>query len=267
MRFKYTDYHVHTAPWSHDIMHGGPSFEDYLDIAEKNRINICFLNHFELFYIENDPKYPFHGEGKIEQYLEELDKIKESHEFVLSGLEVDYYQDRETELREFMDEYESQLDFIAGTLHETDYGYPVTTREKLLKLLEKKQVKSIVDEFFNLSRKMINSGIFKNVCHLDTIFRYINKKDVKPSFNTDVSNDRVFELGRMCMEREIAIEYNLSGRKYSLKRPFPGKRVIKVLKKEGARVFVGSDSHSTNYFKAQIRRVKRAYKFLRKYEK
>lgn len=265
MKFKYTDYHVHTD-WSHDIMKDGPSFQDYVTIAERNRINICFLNHYELYYIENDPTYPFYG-GKLENYLEELDRIKENHEFVLSGLEVDYYEDREDQLREFMDDYEKQFDFIAGTLHETDYGYPVTTREKLLKLLQKKRIKNIVDEFFVLSEKMIKSRIFRNVCHLDTIFRYINRKDLKPSFDIDVSHERVLNLGRICIENDVAIEYNLSGRKYKLKRPFPAKSVIKILKNEGAKVFVGSDSHSTNYFRAQIRRVKKAYKVLERVDR
>ena len=265
MKFKYTDYHIHTSPWSHDIQYSGPCFEDYIQLAEKHKINICFLNHYELYYIETDKNYPFHG-GKIVDYLEELDKLKEQYEFVLSGLEVDYYQDREEELREFMDEYERQFDFIAGTLHETDYGYPVTTRERLLKLLQKKKIKTIVNEFFELSEKMIDSKIFKNVCHLDTIFRYINRKDVKPSFDVDVSHDRVIELGRRCIKNNIAIEYNLSGRKYSLKRPFPSKKVVKLLIREGAKIFVGSDSHSTNYFHAQIPRVKKAYKWLKKKE-
>ena len=136
MKFKYTDYHVHTR-WSHDIKDFGPYFEDYIKVAEKNKINICFLDHYELYYIENDKNYPFYGDGKINQYLEEVDKFKENYEYVLSGLEVDYYIDREMELWEFMDDYGKQIDFIAGTLHETEFGYPITTREKLLQLLKK----------------------------------------------------------------------------------------------------------------------------------
>jgi len=262
MRFKYTDYHVHTN-WSHDIAEFGPSFEDYLIIAEKNRINVCFLDHYELYYIENDPSYPFYG-GKIVDYLEQVDKIKERYDFALSGLEVDYYPDREDELRNFMDDYGKDFDFIAGTLHETKSGLPVTTREKLMKLLEQERLKYVVDRFFALSRQMIDSQIFENICHLDTIYRYINKHDVTPTFDIDVSNKRPLELGRLCIKKGIRIEYNLSGKVYPINRPFPAKRVIIKLRREGAKFFVGSDSHSLNYFRRNIRRVKKAYKYLKK---
>lgn len=263
MKFKYTDYHVHTR-WSHDIKDFGPNFEDYIKVAEKNKINICFLDHYELHYIENDKNYPFYGDGKINQYLEKVDKLKENHEYVLSGLEVDYYIDREMELWEFMDDYRKQIDFIAGTLHETEVGYPVTTRDKLLELLRKKKIKDIVDEYFELMERLINSKIFKNICHLDTIFRYINPKDLRPTLDIDVSDGRVLELGRMCIKNKIKIEYNLSGITYPIRRTFPSKKVIKQLNKEGARIFVGSDSHSVNYFRTKIQKVKKAYKFLKK---
>ena len=266
LKFAATDFHIHTR-WSHDIKEFGPLFEDYVKVAEKNRINICFLDHYELYCIENDKSYPFFGEEKINQYLEEVDKIKENYEFVLSGLEVDYYIDREDSLREFMDDYERQLDFVAGTVHEIDYGFPVTTREKLIKLLEKKKIKTVVDEYFELMERLINSKIFKNICHLDTIFRYLNPKDLKPTLDCDISDERVLNLGRLCIENRISIEYNLSGIKYPIARSFPSKQVIKQLNEEGARIFVGSDSHSVNYFRTKIHKVKKAYKFLKKNKK
>lgn len=264
-KYKYTDYHIHTR-WSHDIKEFGPSFEHYARIAEKKKINICFLEHYELFPIENDPTYPFYG-GKIEQYLEEVDDVKATYDFVLSGLEIDYYEQREEELHNFMEEYGNQLDFIAGTLHETTIGYPVTTREKLVRLLQQNRIKDVVDNFFRLSKLMIQSELFENICHLDTIFRYINPNDIQPTFDTDVSDERILELGRLCIKKNIRIEYNLSGPKYPIGRTFPSKKVVKKLAKEGAQFFIGSDSHSTNYFKTKIRKIKKATKYINKLEK
>lgn len=262
-KFVITDFHVHTK-WSSDITENGPTFEAYLPIAEKNKINICFLDHYELYHVKNNINYPFYGDGKIEQYIEQMDKIKENFDFVLSGLEVDYYLDKDVELKEFMDNYGKAFDFIAGSLHETDVGLPFTTREKLIELLSKKKIKSVVDEYFELMRKMIESKIFENVCHLDTIFRYINPKDIKPTSDVDVSDERILELGRLCIKNKIRIEYNLSGFRYPISRPFPSNIVIKKLKKEGGEFFIGSDSHSINYFRSVIPSVKKAYKFLNK---
>ncbi|MBD3342000.1 MAG: histidinol-phosphatase HisJ family protein [Candidatus Lokiarchaeota archaeon] len=255
MKYKYTDYHIHTR-WSHDIAKNGPSFEDYAIIAEKRKINICFLDHYEFYYIENDPNYPFYG-IPIEDYLNEIDKIKQTYNNVLSGLEIDYYSEYKTEIQDFVDDYEKDFDFLAGTLHETDYGYPFTTRSKLISLLEKKKIKQILDEFFILSKEMIESKIFKNICHLDTIYRYINSNDLKPTYECDLSDDRILKLGRKCIKNNTRIEYNLSGIRYPIGRPFPSPHIIALLIKEGAEVFVGSDSHSVNYFSTQINNVKK----------
>jgi HisJ family histidinol phosphate phosphatase len=162
-----------------------------------------------------------------------------------------------------MDDYEKELDFIGGTLHEWIFGYPVTSKKKLLELLTKKKMKDVIDEYFETSESMINSKIFKNICHLDVIFRYINENDIKPEENCDTSEDRVLELGRLCIKNNISIEYNLSGRRFPIGRPFPSKAIISQLKKEGGKFYVGSDSHSLDYFKKQITKVKEAYNYIR----
>lgn len=260
-RYKYTDYHIHSAKWSTDIDKNGPNFLDYIQIAENYRINICFLEHYELYYIETDKSNPFYNDG-IQNYLEDIDNVKERFDFVLGGLEIQYYKDREIELREFMDDYGKELDFISGSMHEWIFNYPVTSKEHLLNFIEKKPLNIIIDEYFKMSEMMINSKIFKNICHIDTIFRYINENDIKPNNDCDTSQARVIDLGRLCIKNKISIEYNLSGLKYPLNRPFPEIQVVSLLKKEGASFFVGSDSHSLEYFENRIPKVQEAYEFL-----
>jgi len=260
MKFKYTDYHVHTN-WSLDIAENGPKFEEYIVVAEKNRINVCFLDHYELYYLEKDKKTPFYDEN-IYNYLEEIDTLKETYDFILSGLEVDYYPEKETQLREFMDDNAREIDFIAGTIHEWIPNYPITLRDKLNELIEKIPMKQIIDEYFEVSESLIKSKIFKNICHIDTIFRYINENDIIPEDDCDVSDDRVLKLGRFCIENDVNIEYNLSGLRFPIKRPFPSRAVISKLKEEGGKVFVGSDSHSIGYFEKTIPDLKNAYEFL-----
>ncbi|MHA2034785.1 MAG: hypothetical protein ACW98X_00035 [Promethearchaeota archaeon] len=261
MKFKFTDYHVHTAKWSTDIDINGPKFEDYIRIAEIQEINICFLDHFELYSIENDKTNPF-SDGNLENYLEEIDELKETYDFIYSGLEVEYYKDREMELLEFMDDYNRELDFIGGTIHEWILGYPITTRIKLVKLLEKKKMNKVIDEYFETCENMINSKIFANICHIDTIFRYINENDIRPTKDCNISEERVLELGRMCIKNNLRIEYNISGEKFPIGRPFPSKPIMSQLIEEGAKYFVGSDSHSLDYFEMQVPKVKKAYKYL-----
>ncbi|MFW9818746.1 MAG: hypothetical protein ACFFE5_03970 [Candidatus Thorarchaeota archaeon] len=261
MRFKFTDFHVHTRPWSTDVAQDGPNFEDYIKIAEKHQINVCFLDHYELYYVENDKTNPFHG-GKINDYLEEIDVFKETYEFILSGLEIEYYENKELKLMELMDDYENEFDFIGGSIHEWIIGYPITTKKGLEKLLEKIPMKKIIDDYFEVSKKMINSQIFKNICHLDTIFRYINNNYFVPEDNCDVSDNRILDLGRLCIKNNLRIELNLSGLRFPIKRSFPSMDVIKALIEEGGNIFIGSDSHSLDYFEQQIPKLIDAYKKL-----
>ncbi len=60
----------------------------------------------------------------------------------------------------------------------------------------------------------------------------------------------------------VQIEYNLSGLRFPIERPFPSKKIVRQLKSERAKFFVGSDSHSVDYFQEQIPKVKKAYQFL-----
>ncbi len=262
MKFKYkiTDYHIHTN-WSADIQENGPVFSDYIEIAEKNKINICFLDHYELYYIERDKTNPFFN-NKIDDYLEEIDQLKENYNIILAGLEVEYYRDREIELMEFMDDYGKELDFIGGTVHEWIYKYPITGRAQLVELLERVPMKQVIDDYFEVYKFMIESKIFKNVCHIDTIYRYINENDLKPSDDCDISEKRVLNLGRLCIKNKIRIEYNLSGVRFPIKRPFPSKEIAKQLRSEGAKFFIGSDSHSLVFFEETIPKVIDAYEFL-----
>ncbi|MFX0074782.1 MAG: PHP domain-containing protein [Candidatus Hermodarchaeota archaeon] len=260
MKFKYTDYHIHTN-WSADIKENGPVFEDYIEIAEKCRINICFLEHYEIYYIERDKTNPFY-DNKIDDYLEEIDKLKENYDMILGGLEVEYYQDKETKLMEFMDDYGKDLDFIGGTVHEWLFKYPITGRAQLIQLLDRVPMKQVINDYFKVYEMMINSKIFKNVCHIDTIYRYINENDLKPSDDCDVSEERVINLGRLCIKNGIRIEYNLSGVLFPIDRPFPSEENARILKSEGAKFFIGSDSHSLEYFEETIPKVKNACEFL-----
>ncbi|MFW9972155.1 MAG: hypothetical protein ACFFDF_18340 [Candidatus Odinarchaeota archaeon] len=261
MRFKFTDFHVHTKNWSTDVAKDGPTFEDYIKVAEEHQINVCFFDHYELYYVENDKTNPFY-DGAVNDYLEEIDTYKETYDFILSGLEIEYYENKEDQLIEFMDDYEKEFDFIGGSIHEWIIGYPITTREGIKKLIEKIPLKQIIDNYFEIYTKMLNSKIFKNVCHIDTIFRYINNNDFIPTDDCDVSDSRIINLGRLCIKNKIKLELNLSGIRFPLKRSFPSMNVMKILKKEGVQYFVGSDSHSLDYFKDQINKVIEAYKLL-----
>ena len=70
------------------------------------------------------------------------------------------------------------------------------------------------------------------------------------------------QIEKQLIKDKIRIEYNLSGVRFPIKRSFPSKEIAKQLKSEGAKFFVGSDSHSVEFFEETIPKVKQAYEFL-----
>ncbi|MHA1805166.1 MAG: hypothetical protein ACTSU4_11680 [Promethearchaeota archaeon] len=256
MKFKHTDFHVHTK-WSHDIAKNGPDFNDYAKLAEELNLNVCFLDHYELYHVKHDKTYPFYGgEEILNKYLKEVSQVKENHNNVLSGLEVDYYVDMEEEIGEFLDLHEKDFDFIAGAFHETDHWFPFTTRSKLKELLKKKKQEDIINEFLEITRKMIDSNLFKNICHVDGVFRYLNDNDIKLDRSIEMNDEFFIAIGKKCAKKGIKLEFNLSGVRYPIQRPFPSRDLALKLKQEGVRFFIGSDSHSLEHFMYHAAQIK-----------
>lgn len=264
-----TDFHVHTR-WSLDIPNG-PYPEDYLSIAESNKIHIGFLDHYEIFYLKNlecpfkekkfQPVWPFEGE-KWQKYLDEMDQIKSNYSFVSSGLEIDYYPDMEDELRNFVDDYGNEFDLLVGSMHETEHFRPVTLDEDLLELIKKHgSFEEVERVYFELLEKMIKTRIFKAIAHPDTIYRFC--KSVIPFKNSYDSSEYTKKIIDLCIQNDIWVEYNLSGIRHPVGRPFPPENIITESIKRGAKVYVGSDSHSVSFFESFIPEIRKANKLIK----
>lgn len=260
----YADFHIHSH-WSLDIPNG-PAPEDYLEIAEEHHIHIGFLDHYEMLYEDNPsgpkdkhwmPEWPFAGE-KWNQYLEKMDELKSHYNFVSSGLEVDYYPERETELRNFVDDYGDEFDLLMGTVHEVEPFAPITLAEDLKRMLKKHgSLEKVADIYFEIERRMLESKIFKAVAHIDTIYRFCNSfVPMKESYDL---NPQIQEIADLCRKTDTWLEWNLSGFRYPIGRPFPVFDVIKKHQNAGGRVFIGSDTHSVDTLVEFIPRIKRAY--------
>jgi HisJ family histidinol phosphate phosphatase len=266
------DLHVHNR-WSLDIPQG-PHPEEYMELAEKNKIHIGFLDHYEVIYQKNlecpfeDKKWvpidTFAGDN-WNKYLEELDDLKNNYSFVSTGLEIDYAPEDEGELSDFIKEYGSTFDFFVGTLHELERFRPVTLESDLRALIKKHgSFEAIVKIYFDLQEKMIKSGLFTAIAHIDTIYRYcgsiIPRIDQYQNSEFGGYTQRIIEL---CIKNNIWIEYNLSGFRYSLNRPFPPEKMVKKYSKLGAKFFVGSDCHTIPTFNRFVPKIKEANALLR----
>jgi len=262
------DLHVHNH-WSLDIP-SGPKASEYLEIAEKNKIHIGFLDHYELFYLSNPtcpykdkewiPTWPFDEQGWSD-YLEEMDSLRSSYPFVSTGLEIDYYADMEPELRNFVEAYGDEFDFLVGSMHELEHWRPVTLPTDLIALVNQMGgFENAVTKYFDLQERMIKTKIFKAVAHIDTIFRYC--RELVPMKDEYDRFERTKKIIELCIETGTWIEYNLSGWRFPINRPFPAEPFLHEYIPKGAHFYVGSDSHSVADFAEYVPKVQTATKLL-----
>ncbi|HMF31880.1 MAG TPA: hypothetical protein VKK79_10715 [Candidatus Lokiarchaeia archaeon] len=252
------DHHVHTH-WSLDNLQG-PTFEDYIPIAEAEGIHLTFLEHLQIarFY-EANPLRP----DTLPQFLEAFDAAKTQYPNMSVGFEVDYYPDREEELGEFLDNCQGDIDWVVGTVHELPMVplHPFTIADDLRFMLKKHSFAEIVDQYFSVEQQMVESGLFAAIAHPDVIFRFCGDT-VPPDF--DVPNDpRLIELGNLCRQRMIQVEFNIRGLHYPCQRPFPCVEVAQLFLSQGIKMWVGSDSHSVADFAEQVPCILKANEFVK----
>ena len=253
------DVHIHTN-WSEDNLNG-PSFEDYIPLAQKYKTHIGFADHFEMQYYRKygggprnpeDPPWKLNP-NSLEKYLEEIDGLKEHYSFVSSGLELDYYPEKKEELREFVDDYHTQFDLFYGSVHETEKYQPITILEFFNSQVQKMgSFQAVLNKYWDLMFEMVDDQIFDAVAHPDVIYRFLEREKVANTNPEYLHDLRVVELGKRCIETYPLMEVNLSGFFKSWGQSFPKEEFVYNLLAEGTKFIVGSDSHSPQDFEKSI---------------
>ncbi len=258
------DLHIHTN-WSQDNL-DGPSMMDYIPLAERYKIHIGFADHFEMQYYrkyggsprnEGDPRWKLNPDT-IDDYLGEVDDIKENYEFVSSGLEMDYYPEKKEQLQEFIDDYYDQFDLFIGSVHETKPHRPVTILEDFNWLVKKEgSFKKVLNQYWDLMFEMISDELFDAVAHPDVIYRFFSSKEIAEDHPEYLNDERVLTLGRECLEKDTLMEVNLSGLLGEWGQSFPKIDYVYNLRSKGVKFVVGSDSHTIEHFKNSILNIRK----------
>ena len=262
------DLHLHTQ-WSQDNL-DGPAMAEYIPLAEKFNLHIGFADHFELLYYEHPNRRQKYGKWRltpdtIDQYLEEVDSLKEHYPFVSSGLEIGFSSSisRQGRIRDFIDDYRNDFDLFLGGIHEIEDFHAVVMRQDLEILIEKYgSFESVVEKYFDLEEAMVQSQIFDAIAHPDVIFRFLN-----PQHDEQVlkyrQNTRIFQIGELCQETGTMMEVNLSGYRFAWGDSLPSLDKIHHLLASGVSFIVGSDSHSLTDLTQSILRIRKINNLIR----
>ncbi len=165
----------------------------------------------------------------IYDYLDFLAKAKEEFNLKI-GLEVDYIESRESEIRDFAANFD--VDFLIGSVH-----YLGEWAFDLSKNWPRNDYEAIYIEYYKTLLKLARSNIFDVLGHPGNIayFGYGPSKEVE---------DRIVKNFYEELAKEnIVLEINAGGLYRPAKRIFPEKKWFKTIKELNIDITVSSDAH------------------------
>jgi histidinol-phosphatase (PHP family) len=220
-----TDYHMHSS-----FSDGRAAPEDYIESALSSGLSeIGFSEHLTLFREPEDWNMHPDKAGTYISYLEQL-RNSSNHLKIRTGLEVDYFEGKDKEIREFLTAL--KLDYVIGSVHfmgekTVDFGP---------EFYEGKNFDDLFRSYFDLVLKAVGSGLFDIVGHCDLIriFGY------KPSFDPEPLYRK---LAKKMREADVVFEVNTNGRNRPLADFYPDRRFLNIFHEENVPVCVNSDAH------------------------
>lgn len=247
MSSKIVDGHVH--------LENGPLSKEYVwefVNAAKNQglKELQILDHTHRFYEFHDMYKKVYETSELQkkwfdkkqvnsikdyqQLIEEMKKEDFPIE-VRFGLEVCYSPENEEFLREILNEY--PYDFLVGSVHSINgYLYDMDAFSKEL-LWEKRDSKEIYQDYFELIKKAIKSGLFTQIGHPDVIKMY----NYDPGYDLTKEYKELAELAKeynVKMEDNTGAHYRYHHQDVGLNDTFR-----KILQDKDVTIITASDAH------------------------
>ncbi|OGV40196.1 MAG: hypothetical protein A2X48_20570 [Lentisphaerae bacterium GWF2_49_21] len=229
----FVDYHVHTYLCKHAS--GRP--EEYVKAAIRSGISeIGFSDHcpwplgFDSKYRMTSRQFPAYRK-LISGLKKEFPKIT-----VRYGLEVDWVPGRMDEV--FKNLKDEKFDYLIGSVHYTD-EFPFDNPDFADKWNEKEFIVKVWNRYFEILLEMAESGKFNIIGHFDLPKKF----GYYPSDMTKIRNS-ISKVFKAAAKNRMAIEINTSGLRKPVKEAYPSLEILKMAKKAGLMLALGSDSHS-----------------------
>ena len=219
------DYHMHTT-----LSDGHNTHEEMVLAAiEKGFDEIGFSDHFG---IKQPCKWAV-GADDIAQLEDKVTEMKRKYGDLISilfGIEVDYFNDKQEEIRESLQKF--NFDYIIGSVHFLDNWNYDTDKSRYGEFTND----FLYEWYFRELQKAAKSGLFDIMGHPDLIKKF----GIWP----ETSKKKLFEeTAAVFAESGVTFEMNTSGKDRPCTEFFPGATLIKAFYEAGVPVTLGSDSH------------------------
>ena len=248
------DYHTHTG-----VTVDSKETEDACcrRAVELGLSEIAFTNHIMLGNLD----YSMSPES-MKRHSENIDACQTRYPQlkIRMALEMDYFENHEEEIADVIHQYEEiagrPFDFVMGAAHYLR-GVFFSSKKHAPKLFEAANksftegdfvpLKIIYDEYFNLIRKAVESGLFQNIAHIDLIKKYSG--EISPHLNFEMYQESVLQLIRSLIENRVGLELNTKGLMFQMKEFFPSESFLSLYVAElknrnfDPLITLGGDSH------------------------
>jgi len=221
------DYHIHTT-----FSDGKDSYLSYLEVARKKDLaEIGFTDHITIVPVDWGVKeidFPVMREN-----LKNLCNNFSEDVQVRFGLEMDYFPDKEEEIRQIISYF--PVDYVIGSVHFIDDWNFDSDKS----LYGKWPNNDLYQMYFELVQQAAKSGLFDVIGHFDLI------KKLQCWPETD-QNSLFEETLKILKEANMVLELNTSGIDRPCGEFFPNREILSFACKLGVPVTLGSDAHQSN---------------------
>ena len=238
------DYHVHST-FSVDC---NISMEKSCRAAITAGVTeIAFTDHVD--HVPADPGFGFY---RAEEYLEEVDRMRDlfSGELVvLRGAEIDFNESTIEHVERFVNEYGSRFDFVIGSVH-----YAPDRMMIFPDYFSERSLDDVFLPYFDQVQMAVEAGWFDVIGHLDLPKRYAPRthRDYDPARY----RDRLLPIFDAMIDRGVGFEINTSGLRQTPRTSMPGPVVVRWYSDRGGRVITtGTDSHAAQTVGAGLRKT------------
>ena len=221
------DYHMHT-----NFSDGKDTYLNYLEVARKKDLaEIGFTDHITLAPVDRCVKevdFPV-----LRENLKNLCNNFSEDVQVRFGLEMDYFPEKEEEIRQTISFF--PVDYVIGSVHFIE-GWNFDSDRSLY---GKWSNNELYRKYFELVQQSAKSGLFDIIGHFDLIkkFQCWPETDQTSLFE---------ETLKIMKEANVVIELNTSGMDRPCNEFFPSREILSLACKLGVPVTLGSDAHEPN---------------------
>ena len=229
------DYHVHTFRCGH----AGGSSRDFVEAAIARGLSeIAFTDHVPLYFLPPERRDPSLAmdEESFDGYLEEVADLSREYRgqiIVRLGLEADYAEGREEELRSWLGR--ADWDLVLGSVHHVAGDWidsPGAARR-----FDREGAEFLYGEYYRLLARAASSGLFDVLSHFDLPKKFGHR----PAAPLEREEETAI---RAAAASGCAVEVSSAGLRKPVGEIYPEARLLRRLVAEGVPVVFPSDAHA-----------------------